>query len=516
MAFCFYIDKVYFYFLFPSDIMQSFSSRLSQDIEKFYPNASLLPKNVFAKGVLFTLGVVGFATMFLQPSIAQDSNNELSVSTSLTNNIMSVGTLQIKNWTTTSVVLNSTGINLPGETSNTTLLKLVNKYIKPSPLISADIWANMITTEKIADGTVSCSDLSAGLQALLCNGTTAPSLSCSPWQYLIGITTGAGAICTGGSAGGLPNCSAWQSVMRNSATATWDFYTPSTWYSVSWESLWETNEFDTTVIYNKNLAGKVGIGMTSPSATLSVSGSLLVKGNTVGTPAVGGYVWTTAYWDGIWYGYGYAPTGNFWTEYLYGYGYGYGYDPMYWYGYWYEYGYGYLPEYGYGYTYYDGNGSGPGQRWHGAPATPGGETSILYVTGANGGRVGILTSNPLYPLDVVGSIRAAAYLQSSDARLKTNISAIPDALSNLLGINWYTYNLKSDGSYHYWVIAQEIEKIFPYLVSTDENGLKSVNYNGLVAPIIESIKTLNTKIDTLEVQLDSNTSRIEALEKTQK
>ena len=46
--------------------------------------------------------------------------------------------------------------------------------------------------------------------------------------------------------------------------------------------------------------------------------------------------------------------------------------------------------------------------------------------------------------------------------------------------------------------------------------MKSVNYNGLVAPIIESIKTLNTKIDSLEAQLDSNTSRIEALEKLQK
>ena len=64
----------------------------------------------------------------------------------------------------------------------------------------------------------------------------------------------------------------------------------------------------------------------------------------------------------------------------------------------------------------------------------GGASSVLYVTGANGGRVGILTNNPLYPLDVAGSIRASAYLQSSDARLKTNISVIPDALEKILGI----------------------------------------------------------------------------------
>ena len=401
--------------------MPSFSSRLSQDIEKFYPNETLLPKNAFAKGVLFTLGVVGFATMFLQPSVAQDGGN-LSVDTSLTNNIMSVGKLSVINWSTTSVILDSNGIQLPSETSTTTLLKLVNKYIKPSALTGSDIGPNMITTEKILDGTISCQDLSPQLNTLLCNGNSAPTLSCAAGSYLIGITTGAGAICTGGAAGGLPPCGAWQSVMRNSSTSKWDCYTPSTGYSASWVSLWTEWDIEWT-IYNKNLTGKVGIGMTSPSATLSVGGSLLVKG---------------------------------------------------------------------------------------------GASSVLYVTGANGGRVGILTSNPLYPLDVIGSIRASAYLATSDARLKTNISAIPDALGKLLGINWYTYNLKSDGSFHYWVIAQEIETIFPYLVSTDENGMKSVNYNGLVAPIIESIKTLNTKMDTLEIQLDTNTSRIEALEKLQK
>ena len=96
LDFCFYIHRVYFYFLFRLDTMPSFSSRLSQDIEKFYPNETLLPKNAFAKGVLFTLGVVGFATMFLQPSVAQDGGN-LSVDTSLTNNIMSVGKLSVIN-----------------------------------------------------------------------------------------------------------------------------------------------------------------------------------------------------------------------------------------------------------------------------------------------------------------------------------------------------------------------------------------------------------------------------------
>lgn len=104
--------------------------------------------------------------------------------------------------------MDSNGIQLPRETSTTTLLKLVNKYIKPSALTGSDIGPNMITTEKILDGTISCQDLSPQLNTLLCNGNSAPTLSCAAGSYLIGITTGAGAICTGGSAGGLPPCAA--------------------------------------------------------------------------------------------------------------------------------------------------------------------------------------------------------------------------------------------------------------------------------------------------------------------
>ena len=72
--------------------------------------------------------------------------------------------------------------------------------------------------------------------------------------------------------------------------------------------------------------------------------------------------------------------------------------------------------------------------------------AVLYV---GNGKVGILTSNPTYTLDVVGTIRAASILTTSDARAKTNIKVIDNALASLLGINGYSYTLKSDGSNQY-------------------------------------------------------------------
>jgi len=47
------------------------------------------------------------------------------------------------------------------------------------------------------------------------------------------------------------------------------------------------------------------------------------------------------------------------------------------------------------------------------------------------------------------------------------------------------------------IIAQEVEKFFPEIVVTRENGFKAVKYEKLVAVLIEAIKDLNTKIDNL-------------------
>jgi hypothetical protein len=48
------------------------------------------------------------------------------------------------------------------------------------------------------------------------------------------------------------------------------------------------------------------------------------------------------------------------------------------------------------------------------------------------------------------------------------------------------------------VIAQEVEKVFPELVITDEQGLKRVEYSGLIAPLIEAVKELDDRLRTLE------------------
>jgi hypothetical protein len=99
---------------------------------------------------------------------------------------------------------------------------------------------------------------------------------------------------------------------------------------------------------------------------------------------------------------------------------------------------------------------------------------------------------------------------ASDRRLKENIEVVDHALDKLSQINGVSFNWKDKKSHsadtQLGVIAQDVQAVFPELVlqSDDEEGndYLTVNYNGLVAPMIEAIKELKTENDTLKARLD--------------
>ena len=88
---------------------------------------------------------------------------------------------------------------------------------------------------------------------------------------------------------------------------------------------------------------------------------------------------------------------------------------------------------------------------------------------------------------------------SSDARLKSNIVSLGSTLSKLLQIDGKSYTMKKDESEKQKIglLAQDIEKVFPELVS-ESNGVKSVNYQGLVPVLINALKEQEERIKRLE------------------
>jgi len=85
--------------------------------------------------------------------------------------------------------------------------------------------------------------------------------------------------------------------------------------------------------------------------------------------------------------------------------------------------------------------------------------------------------------------------------LKDNIAPIDDPLAKVLSIsgNTFDWNEKSNKSGHdVGVIAQEIEKVLPEAVITRDNGYLAVDYHKVVPLLIEAVKELTAKVESLE------------------
>ena len=109
-----------------------------------------------------------------------------------------------------------------------------------------------------------------------------------------------------------------------------------------------------------------------------------------------------------------------------------------------------------------------------------------------------------------GNINAAGTVTSnSDARLKDNVVVIPDALEKIAGLRGVSFtrnDLDDGGKVHIGLIAQEVEAVFPEVISGD--SLKAVAYGNIVAPLIEAIKTLKSQNEALSRRLDAMDDRL--------
>ena len=87
---------------------------------------------------------------------------------------------------------------------------------------------------------------------------------------------------------------------------------------------------------------------------------------------------------------------------------------------------------------------------------------------------------------------------TSDCRCKDNITTVENAYCKIGQIRGVNYNWKDSGKYTLGVVAQEVEEAFPELVTTDGDGFKAVNYNGIVGVLVETVKCLQSKVEELE------------------
>lgn len=138
-----------------------------------------------------------------------------------------------------------------------------------------------------------------------------------------------------------------------------------------------------------------------------------------------------------------------------------------------------------------------------------GNQNILNLYGATG-NVGIGIENPTQKLHVAGNILATGTITPSDMRYKKDIQPIRDPLQKVQQINGVTYQYKAaefpangfDTTTQVGLIAQDVEKVFPQLVFTDDKGYKAVDYTKLIPLLVEGMKAQQKQIELLKEEVN--------------
>lgn len=162
-------------------------------------------------------------------------------------------------------------------------------------------------------------------------------------------------------------------------------------------------------------------------------------------------------------------------------------------------------------------------------------TDNILVMVRSGGAVGLGTVTPADQLHVAGDIRVGtgttgcvkdadatviAGTCSSDRRLKKAITPFGRALEQVASLQPVHFYWRADEyadrhfgtSESFGLIAQDVEKILPELVTTDEKGYKAVRYHALPMHMLQAIKDLKSENDGLRQRLEQQEERLRRLE----
>ena len=150
---------------------------------------------------------------------------------------------------------------------------------------------------------------------------------------------------------------------------------------------------------------------------------------------------------------------------------------------------------------------------HGQATVAGASTTPLYMY--NDGRLYLSNtaeatslSDSSVSLTVKGGATVAKNLyvggtiyESSARELKENIEPLVGSLGKIRLLEGVSYNKISNGQKEIGLIADEVLKVIPEVVSSKDGKAEALHYSRLTAVLIEAVKELTNKVESLEAQI---------------
>jgi hypothetical protein len=124
----------------------------------------------------------------------------------------------------------------------------------------------------------------------------------------------------------------------------------------------------------------------------------------------------------------------------------------------------------------------------------------VFSTTTSGAPTLKVSSTKLQFIPSTGTLYATIFQSLSDKSLKTNVESIVDPYA-VLELEGVKYDWVDGSGTQYGFIAQDVEKIIPELVGFN-GDYKSVNYNGIIPFLVETVKKQQSVIDSLIARIE--------------
>lgn len=105
-------------------------------------------------------------------------------------------------------------------------------------------------------------------------------------------------------------------------------------------------------------------------------------------------------------------------------------------------------------------------------------------------------------LTITGTTNSESFNSTSDARFKIDLVKIEDALEKVKSLTGYTFTLKESGMRSSGLIAQDVNEVLPEVIGGNEDKL-TISYGAMTGLIIEAIKELESKLDSIQNQINN-------------
>jgi hypothetical protein len=123
---------------------------------------------------------------------------------------------------------------------------------------------------------------------------------------------------------------------------------------------------------------------------------------------------------------------------------------------------------------------------------PGSGLNADLLDGSHGGSFAQLAG-----ASFTGAVIAPDFVTTSDLRLKSEITPIPDALGKLKSLNGVTFQMLGSDRRQMGLIAQDVQRVAPEAV-VEAEGVLRLAYGNLIGLLVEAIKDLAVEVELLK------------------